>query len=214
VQKARLHLCRHGEVDVQWRTRIYGGHDVALAPAGRERFDRLAASLAELEISAVYCSSLERARDGARRLAEPHGLEVIVDPRLVEIDRGAWVGLTLEEIEARWPGGVQAYLDDPNGYAEHGGETHAVLAERIFPALEDIAARHLDQSVLVVCHGQVMRAAVARILEIPGARSLDLMTTYGGLTTLDRYLDGSWVVQAVNAPTLRSEPWGGRTFKP
>ena len=40
------------------------------------------------------------------------------------------------------------------------------------------------------------------------------MTAHGGLTTIDRYADGVWVVQAVNAPTVRRGRWGGRTFKP
>ena len=35
------------------------------------------------------------------------------------------------------------------------------------PALEDLASRHSGEEVLVVCHGQVMRAVVARLLRIP-----------------------------------------------
>ena len=50
---------------------------------------------------------------------------------------------------------------------------------------------------------------------LPGlAESLNLTTAYGGLTTIDHYADGAWVVQAVNAPVVRRGSWGGRTFKP
>jgi broad specificity phosphatase PhoE len=214
VLRSRIHLCRHGEVDKAWRSRIYGASDVALADAGKARFDAIADDLARIEFAAIYASDLERAKDGAGRIAAACRLEVVIDPRLREIDRGEWVGLTLDEIEERWPGGVDAYLADPNGYAGHGGETHRDLADRVWPVLEELADRHVGEQVLVVCHGQLMRAVVARALGISGARSLNLMTGNGGLTTVDRFDDGVWVVQAVNAPTLRGGEWGGREFKP
>ena len=211
---ARLHLCRHGEVDPRWHGRIYGGLDVELAEAGRARFEALAAELREVELAAIYASPLSRALHGAQTIAREHELEVSVDERLREIDRGDWSGVEVDELERRWPGASRGYLDDPDAYDAHGGESHADLRARIVPALEEIAERHARTEVLIVCHAQVMRVAVAWALAIPGDRSLNLMTTHGGLTTLDRYSDGVWVVQAVNAPTLRRGKWGGRTFKP
>ncbi len=214
MQVARIHLCRHGEVDAAWHGRIYGAQDVPLAPEGRRRFDVLATELAHLPLAAVYASDLVRAVDGARRIAAPHGLSVQQDPRLREIDRGEWVGLTPAQVDERWSDGMQRYLEDPDHYREHGGENHVQLADRAMPALAEIADRHRAQQVLAVCHAQVMRVVVARVLGIGGAASLNLMTGHGGLTTVDRYPDGVWVVQAVNAPTVRAGAWGGRTFKP
>jgi broad specificity phosphatase PhoE len=214
MRRSRLHLVRHGEVEPDWHGRIYGGLDVPLCDAGRQRFERLAEELAHLRLAAVYSSDLRRALDGAERVARRLGLEVRVEPRLREIDRGAWVGLAVDELDRHWPGATDAYLTDPDGYRAHGGESHAMLADRVWPALEAIAGSHVDSEVLIVGHGQVMRAVVARILGIPGHLSLNLMTTYGGITTIDRYADGVWVVQAVNAPAVRPGEWGGRTFKP
>ena len=211
---ARLHLCRHGEVDPSWHGKVYGSLDVDLAEAGRQRFDSLAEDLRGLSFAAIYASPLRRALDGAKAIARHHELEVQVDDRLREIDRGDWSGVELDELERGWPGATRAYLEDPDAYAAHGGESHADLRARIVPALEDIAQRHRGGEVLAVCHAQVMRVAVAWALGIPGDRSLNLMTGYGGLTTMDRYSDGAWVVQAVNAATIRRGQWGGRTFKP
>ncbi len=210
----RLHLCRHGEVAADWSARIYGGRDVPTAPEARRRFERLAAELAGQELDAIYASALARAREGAEILARPHGLRVRIDPRLNEIDRGWWAGLTLAEVEGREPGAWRAYLEDPDGYAGHGGESHAALRARVIPCLQEIAARHPGGRVLAVTHGQVMRVAVAWVLGIGGRESLRLMHSLGGITTIDAYEDGEWVVQAVNAPALRPEPWGGRTRKP
>ncbi|MCA8968554.1 MAG: histidine phosphatase family protein [Planctomycetes bacterium] len=212
--KTRLHMCRHGEVDPDHRGRIYGDLDVALAPEGLVRFEALAEDLADYPFAAIYSSPLRRALDGARLIAEPHGLDVVVDPRFKEIHRGHWNGLTYEELEATHPGAISSYLDDPDAYAAGGAETHVELADRVVPALEELAEAHAGEEALIVCHAQVMRSSVARLLGMPGRGSLRLMTSYGGITTLDHYEDGVWIVQAVNQPTLRRGPWGGRTFQP
>lgn len=147
-------------------------------------------------------------------IAARTGHEVVVDARFKEIHRGAWNGLTFAELDEKFPGSAERYLEDPDGHAAPGAETHVELADRVVPAIEELATRHTDEEVLVVCHAQVMRCAVARLLGIPGPGSLRMMTYYGGFTTLDHYDDGAWIVQAINQPTLRRGPWGGRTFKP
>ncbi len=214
MRATRLHFCRHGEVDPSWRDRVYGGLDIPLSAEGRARFERLALALADQPFDAVYSSDLERALVGARLLAAPRGLEVRADPRLREIDRGRWAGKSFDRIEEEWPGAWEAYRRDPDGYRGHGGESHRDLLDRVLPFLEEVLAEHEGGIVLLVCHGQVMRAVTARVLGIPGPRSLSLMHSYGGLTTIDVFEDGEWVVQALNAPVLRPEPWGGRTTKP
>jgi broad specificity phosphatase PhoE len=214
TEVSRIHLCRHGEVDPVWKGRVYGGLDVELSDAGRQRFDLLASALRHVPLSAIYASDLMRARDGAERIAAAFGMPVTTDARLREIGRGSWAGEAVDDIEARAPGSHADYFADPDGYRGHGGETHADLLERVRPALIEIAERHVGQEVLIVCHGQVMRVVVAWILEIPGPASFSMMTGHGGLTTIDRYPDGAWVVQAVNAPTVREGRWGGRTYKP
>lgn len=214
TRHARLHLLRHGEVEERWHGRIYGDEDVALSEVGLARFDALAEELVAYPFGAIYSSPLQRAHVGAEKIARSVGLEVHIDARFKEIHRGSWNGLSFAELDAKFPGAAAAYLADPDRNCGAGGETHVDLAARVVPALEDLAARHADEEILIVCHAQVMRAAVAALLGLPGAGSLRLMTYYGGFTTLDRYEDGAWVVQAVNQPTLRRGSWGGRTFKP
>lgn len=212
--RARVHLLRHGEVDPAWKGRVYGALDVPLAPEGMARFDELAARLEGAALDAVYASDLARALDGAARIAARLGLEVRVDPRLREVDRGAWSGLPVAEIEERWPGGLEAYREDPGSYRDHGGESLADLERRVLPVLDELGRDWLGREVVVVCHAQVIRAVVAGCLSIPHREALRLQVGHGGFTTIDCYGDGVRVVQAVNAPGLRDGAWGGRYRKP
>lgn len=188
--------------------------DVALSSEGLARFDALAEDLAGYPFAAIYSSPLQRALVGAQKIAARSGLDVVVEDRFKEIHRGAWNGLRFDELDEAYPGDADRYLEDPDRHAAPGGETHVQLAARVRPAIDEIAARHEGEEVLIVCHAQVMRVVVASMLDMPGPGSLQMMTYYGGITTLDLYDDGVWIVQAVNQGGLRRGPWGGRTFKP
>ncbi|HHI81483.1 MAG TPA: histidine phosphatase family protein [Planctomycetes bacterium] len=209
--RSRIHLCRHGEVDSSWATRIYGGKDVPLAPEGVERFRRLAKELRGRVFSLLVASDLQRARVGAELIGAELGMEPRLEPRLREIDRGRWAGMEREALE---PGAFEAYLADPYGYRGHGGESHADLEARIVPVLEELAEEFPGGEVFVVCHGQVQRVAAAWVLKLRNRDSMRFTHSHGGITTLDRYADGHWQVQALNAPSLREGDWGGRVSKP
>src|SRR4051794_33264015 len=97
---ARLYLLRHGETEWNRAGNRYAGRtDLALSEFGREQARRAAAALAHIPFGAVFCSTLRRSRVTAEIVAGERGLPVSFRPELVEIDFGAWEGLTRSEIE-------------------------------------------------------------------------------------------------------------------
>jgi phosphoserine phosphatase len=154
-----LLLVRHGETDWNRERRFQGHADQPLNEAGRAQARELAELLASERIDAVYTSDLRRARETAEILASRLDAEVVALRELREIDVGSWQGLSWPEIEERHPVGVERWHRDGHGW--DGGETHVELGERIVRALEDIAARHPGQRVLVVGHGGTVRSARA-----------------------------------------------------
>lgn len=207
-ERSVLHLCRHGEVDAYWRGRVYGGADVPLAPEGERRFEQLAQSLAGgagARLAFVASSDLARAVHGAAQIAGALGLEHRQDPRLREVDRGAWTGRLVEELRLELPDELAAFEADPFGYDRHGGESLQALQRRIWPAFEALAAQAdatQSRAVFVVCHGQVIRVAVAHVLGIASALAMRLAFDHGGITTFERYENGLWIVRRVNASSL------------
>jgi len=152
-------LARHGESEWNREGRWQGHADPPLSDAGRRQARRLAEKLAYTRLDAVYSSDLERARATAEAVAELHGLPVIVDGALREIDVGEWSGLTTEEIERRFPDGFRRHVDGGDGWED--GEPHEAMRERIVAAVCGIAAAHPGGSVLCVLHGGVIRALLA-----------------------------------------------------
>lgn len=104
-------------------------------------------------VAAIAASPLARCRLPAERIAAMRGLPLVIDPRLSEIDFGAW------EMR-RWDALPRAELDawaaDFREARPHGGESVAMLAARVAAALAEAAP-----DTLWVTHSGVARAVAA-----------------------------------------------------
>jgi len=132
-----LLLIRHGESTWNAARRWQGHADPPLSETGRGQARRAGTRLAALDgdatIGTVWSSDLRRARETAELIAEGLGLEPRVHAGVKERTAGPWEGLTREEIERGWPGYLSRRLR-PQGF-----ESDADLAERVIPALTEIA---------------------------------------------------------------------------
>jgi len=149
-------LARHGETEWNRIGRYQGWADPPLNDTGREQARLLADQLRSTPVDAVYSSDLRRARETAEILAAPHGVPVVVEPGLREVNVGAWSGLTRAEVERRFPGGERP-----------GGETRKQHAARVLAAAERIARAHPGERILLVSHGGTMRALRTHVSDEP-----------------------------------------------
>ena len=149
-------LCRHGETEWNRLGRYQGKTDIPLNERGREQARALADSLRDEPIVAVYSSTLARAFDTAREIADVHGLKVRRDPRLDEINQGLWEGLHREEI-IRAHGDLHAqWLDYPLDLRLPEGETLEEVRDRVRSALDDILLLHVHHTICIVAHSVSM----------------------------------------------------------
>ena len=81
------------------------------------------------------------------------------DARLMETDSGDWTDLSFIEVRAREPERFDAFASAEASFAFPGGESFAEQEVRVGAALAEIEAGELP--ALVVCHGMVIRAALA-----------------------------------------------------
>lgn len=152
-----LLLVRHGETDWNRDGRVQGHSDVPLNETGQAQAEALAEELRDEPVGAIYSSDLCRALDTAEAVAVRVGRAVEALPGLREKHFGTWEGLTREEILARFPDAVAGRWGD--------GETREQMDVRVLATLEAIAARHDDETVVVVTHGGPLRT-VQRKLEL------------------------------------------------
>lgn len=174
-------LARHGETDHNLPPqRVQGSIDIPLNDRGREQARALAEAVAGEGLVAVHASHLSRARETAEIVAGALGLEVRVDERLAESNRGTWEGRLMQDLEREEPDLWAAWRRGGGGFRFPGGESLQEHADRVASALADIRDGPLP--ALAVCHGGTIRCAVAldhprgldafHELEVPNAKPL------------------------------------------
>jgi broad specificity phosphatase PhoE len=157
-----LIVVRHGETDWNRQNRFQGHADQSLNEAGRSQARELAEQLFGEPVTALYTSPLLRASETADIVGGVLGLEARRLDALREIDVGAWEGLTIEEVRARYPehadGGWRSGWED--------GETYDELERRVIPALLALGSRHDGEHILAVTHAGPLRAAIAASMQL------------------------------------------------
>jgi len=155
-----LYFCRHGETEANAAGRFQGRTlDTPLTPKGlaqaRALADLLQSEADDVTALVFVSSPLPRAIAtmdivlGELKLPEDY----LIDPRLAEIDLGAWDGLTKREARARDPKAFDAREADKwNLPVPGGGETYADVAARA-----SAFVRELERDCFAVSHGAFIR---------------------------------------------------------
>jgi broad specificity phosphatase PhoE len=161
----RLILVRHGETDTNKARVALGRADVELNEHGRWQAQRVAASLKDESIGAIYSSPLKRALATAEPIAASHRLEMQIDGGLIEMDIGEMEALTFQQVSERHPRFLRAWLGGQAPYeAMPGGECLLDLQERAWEAIERIRERDEQGTVAAVTHNFVIIAVLCRVL--------------------------------------------------
>lgn len=156
-----LYLARHGLTAENLAGRYIGWEDPTLSPEGLQQAEGLAALLQAHPIQAILSSDLRRALQTAEAIGRAKALPVTPHPGLREVHFGRFSGLTYDEIAARWPAELSAWIEDPERVAPPGGESLASLRARALAALPR------QDGLLVVTHGGVIRALLAHLTGEP-----------------------------------------------
>lgn len=179
MKVTRILAVRHGETAWNRDTRIQGHTDIDLNEHGRWQAAQLAQALAEEPIDAFYASDLSRALETAQAVARRHDKPVHTHAGLRERCFGRFEGHTWAELEARYPEESTAWRKRVPDFAPPGGESLLQLQDRVVRAVNELAARHPGEQILVAVHGGVLdilyRAATR--LELQAPRSWELPNT-------------------------------------
>jgi len=194
---AKMLVIRHGQSMWNIEQRWQGRADIDLSDEGTAQAYAAAEKLGTFDI--IVSSHLRRALHTAQIISESLGIgPVETDERLQESDIGPWEGLTVNAIEAQWPGYLAARTK-PDGF-----ESDESIAARFTTALTDIAQRCHNGTALVVSHSGVIRT----LRHMQGAHNPKLPNLGG--CWFDVHSDGR--VTAGDLVTLLSNLPGGDTL--
>ena len=127
----------------------YGRMDMDVGP---DAASQIATALATTPpLAQVIASPALRCRALAQALAQRDLVPLTLDPRLVEMDFGAWEGQAWDQIDRTQS---DPWAQDPWRLAPPGGETFQAVHARVAAALDDA-----DPGTALICHAGPIRAA-------------------------------------------------------
>jgi broad specificity phosphatase PhoE len=160
----RLYLVRHCRTRYNEEHRVQGKLDIPLSEGGRQEARANCALLHGLGITRILSSPLLRAVETAQIYAASIDVPVETDPRLREIDHGAWEGDVIEELEANLVSAWHAWRVDPVGQPiPDGSETLEQAQARAVAAVQEAVARHPEDVLLLVMHMHIRAALLCAL---------------------------------------------------
>ncbi len=206
-QRRRIFLMRHGAVDY---FRADGAaippKSVPLNPTGREQADAAGKLFAAcgVRFDRVVTSGLPRTVETAQRVLAAAGqssLPIAIEPAFEEMRGGRLADLPPDRVEQAFLGAFRAVGRDVESHRILDGESIGELLDRVLPAFDAELARADWRSLLLVLHGGVNRALIARSLVGERAFFGRLEQTPACINIIDAGI-GHEVVRAINiAPT-------------
>ena len=171
----QLILVRHGQQDLPDPavSKVGDWIDPPLSATGRAQALAVGRYLASERVDAVYSSNLQRANDTGKAIAAHHGLEVVVDEDLREIETFRDLPADASPLEVvgerRLRGARERFVRHRTWDVYPFGEKNDEFRHRTVNVIEGIAALHPGQRVVVACHGGVINAFIGEILGLPQA---------------------------------------------
>lgn len=158
-----FYMVRHGETLFNKKHLMQGWCDSPLTEEGIEKAKELGKQLADMQFTAVYASSSERAWHTAEYVMAENKLPQPVQIRkeLKEMNFGIMEG------ENEYVGRIaqqEAHMLD--GWVKEGGENQEMLMNRVMTVLDEIAEKHKEGNILILTHGVVLMSLL-RLLK-PG----------------------------------------------
>ena len=198
MQRTRIYLIRHGQVEGHEEKRYNGQVNVSLTPLGRQQSDRVCCCLANIPLHAVYSSDLDRSRYCAELIAAAHDLTATAYASLRELNIGDWEGRTWAELQQAYPEDWQARLRDLVNFQVPGGESLQDAADRIRPTIQGIIEQHAGGDLALVAHGGTNRIILLDAIGAPLTQAFCIEQDYGCLNIIDYFADGNSVVKLLN----------------
>ncbi|HYU11263.1 MAG TPA: histidine phosphatase family protein [Stellaceae bacterium] len=195
-----FHLLRHGEHGLLGRALAGRMPGVGMTERGRAEIAAQAERFAGEKIAAIYASPLQRTRETAEIVAARLGLPIEFRDDLLELDFGEWTGATFDSIRAdpRW----QAWSTQRSLATIPGGESMRAVQHRIVAAIVELTERHLDETVVLVSHGDVIRSALVFLLGMPLDFYNRIEVVQGSISTVRIDASGIRVLALSERPRL------------
>ena len=176
-------LARHGETEWNVAEVFRGQIDIDLSEAGVKQAELLAGYLSTSTIEAIYSSPLKRALKTAEIIANPHKLEVNVEPDLIDFNFGRWQGLSHEAVKEKYGELYTTWIAHPEQVRMPGGETLEDVRKRVIRVIDKVIKKHKG-TIIIVGHRVVNKVMLCALLGLDNSHFWKIRQDTCGISIL------------------------------
>ena len=152
-----VYLVRHAEAEGNAQEFFQGSIDTALTEKGMKQLDCLAERFREITLDAVYTSPFSRARITAEAVNRFHGLTLIPDERLREINAGEWERRKWADLPTLYPAEYALWTQKMYDFCAPDGDRMTDVYARMRDTVTEIAQANPGRTIAVASHGCALR---------------------------------------------------------
>ncbi|WLI75544.1 2,3-diphosphoglycerate-dependent phosphoglycerate mutase GpmB [Kosakonia sp. H02] len=208
----QVYLVRHGETQWNAERRIQGQSDSPLTDKGERQARQVADRAKALGITHIIASDLGRTRRTAEIIADVCGCDIMLEPRLRELDMGVLERRHIDSLTEEEEGWRRQLVNGTDNGRIPDGESMQELSDRMHAALASCLQLPEGSRPMLVSHGMALGCLVSTILGLPAYAERRLRLRNCSISRIDYqhspWLASGWVVETagdvshLDAPAL------------
>ena len=192
----RLILVRHGQTALNEKNVFRGRLDIPLNETGIQQANAIAERLCTFNINIIYTSPLKRALETAQVIGTKLNINTEIDNNLIDFDFGKWQGLTIGEVEKRFPKLYEQWLKGPHMVKIPDGENLDLVRIRVSKVLNKIL-RDDGSDMVIVSHRVILKVLICAALSLDNSYFWQVKQNVGAISILD-YKKGEFSLSLLN----------------
>jgi probable phosphoglycerate mutase len=200
---------RHGQAQNNVERVLAGRTDgVPLTENGVKQAQKAAEFIEKMNVSKIYTSPIDRARQTAEIVSNHNSLEYVQDERLIELDMGKFTGMKYDKIFSIHGNVFLKFYSGDLELAHNGVETFAQVKKRVLDIIEDIIAKHKDENIVLVTHMDPIKAVLSTVMDLKPQSLFELIVANASLTVFNEF-QGNLSLKAINVmdPSRFDQEW-------
>jgi len=189
---------RHGQAKNNTERILAGRTEgIPLTDVGIKQAEHTAKLLAQMNISAIYSSPIQRAKHTAEIVGKHNSLDVMTDDRLIELDMGKFTGVPYDEIFTSHGNVFMKFYNGELEIAHNGVETFSEVKKRVLGIVDHVIEKHPDENVVLVTHMDPIKAMLSTIMDLSPTNLFELIIENASLN-LFREKDRKFSLSGLN----------------
>jgi probable phosphoglycerate mutase len=179
---------RHGQAKNNTE-RILAGRTpgIPLTEKGIDQAEKAAKFLEDMNISAIYSSPIQRAKNTAEIVGKHNSIDVKIDDRLIELDMGKFTGVPYDEIFSSHGNVFMKFYKGELEIAHNGVETFADVKKRVLGIVDHVIENHPDENVVLVTHMDPIKAMLSTVVSLSPENLFELIIANASLNIFREY---------------------------